>query len=344
MADALKPATEEDFLLLLEKSKQLALAFLSNTQNISPTDFEKIIFEQVCNAAQGTAFEGAVTQTGTNTFPDIIVGNFGIEVKMTISDHWTSTGNSVLESSRVEDVEKIYIVFGKFGGALDIRYRLYQECLPEISVTHSPRYRINMELPSGDSIFDKIGVEYEALRNDSHSIKKIKNYYRSQLKEGEELWWIDQEEEEKAVSPIIKSFAGLSEAERENFIVEVMILFPEIFGNAQKKYERPAAYLIAAYSALCTNLRDIFSAGGQRELEVKGTSVMVPQSAHGLYEAAKAIEKRIQELDAETLLYYWRVDKLQDDRLKQWKELLNAKCTPLSSGITLSDIFDAGLL
>src|SRR3989344_6091119 len=152
-------AKEKDFTTLLEKSRKLMLVFLSGKKNISPTYFETIVFEQMCEAAKGTTFEGTVRQTGTHAFPDIIANKyFGVEVKMTVNDHWTSTGNSVLESSRIEDVERIYIMFGKFGEKFDPRYRLYQECVPEISVTHPPRYRINMDLPLGKSIFDKIGV------------------------------------------------------------------------------------------------------------------------------------------------------------------------------------------
>ena len=49
-------------------------------------------------------------------FPDIAVGDFGDEVKFTLSDTWKSVANSVLETQRVENVRKIYIVFGKMGG------------------------------------------------------------------------------------------------------------------------------------------------------------------------------------------------------------------------------------
>src|SRR3989344_7399961 len=273
-------AKEKDFIALLDKSRGLILVFLSGKKNILPTYFETIVFEQMCEAAKGTIFNGTVKQTGIYAFPDIIANEyFGVEVKMTLSDHWSSTGNSVLESSRIEDVERIYIMFGKFGGKLEIRYRLYQECLPEISVTHSPRYRINMDLPSGKSIFDKIGVDYDTLRNDPNPIQKIKDYYRSRLKEGEELWWIGQDGDDKAVSPIIKPFRSLSDKERENFIVEAMILFPEMFGNSSTKFERAAAYLIAEYSAVSASLRDWFTAGGQVELQVKGKNVLVPQIA-----------------------------------------------------------------
>ncbi len=337
-------AKEKDFISLLEKSRKLMLDFLKDKKNISSTYFETIVFEQMREASKGTSFEGTIKQTGTYAFPDIIANKyFGVEVKMTTNDHWTSTGNSVLESSRIEDVERIYIVFGKLGGKIDIRYRLYQECLPEVSVTHSPRYRINMDLPVGKSIFDKIGVDYDTLRKDANSIQKIKDYYRSKLKDGEELWWIDQESEDRAVSPIIRPFRSLSEKERENFIIEAMILFPEMFGNSTTKFERAAAYLIAEYNAVSANLRDLFTAGGQIKLKIKAKNVIIPQLAYRLHVRAKAIKNKIETIDAKTLAYYWRSEKIEKDRLKQWKKTLNEKFSFVKSSVKASDIFDAGL-
>lgn len=335
---------EKDFITLLEKSRKLTLVFLSGKKNISPIYFETIVFEQMREAAKGTTFEGTVKQTGTHAFPDIIANKyFGVEVKMTANDHWTSTGNSVLESSRIEDVERIYIVFGKFGGKLDIRYRLYQECLPEISVTHSPRYRINMDLPSGKSIFDKIGVDYDTLRNDPNPIQKIKDYYRSQLKEGEELWWIDQDGDDKAVSPIIKPFRGLSDKEKENFVVETMVLFPEIFESGTTKFERAAAYLISEYNAVSANLRDIFTAGGRVKLNIKGKNILLPRLAEKLQSRAKAIAIKIDEIDARTLAYYWRIKKIEKDRIGQWKKFLRKKFAGDRPSAIVADVFDAGL-
>jgi hypothetical protein len=335
---------EQEFTSLLEKSKGLLLVFLKNKQNILPTYFETVVYKKMSDAAKGSNFEGKVRQTGPYAFPDIVANKFfGVEVKMTLSDHWTSTGNSVLESSRIEDVERIFIMFGKFGGKLDIKYRLYQECLPEISVTHSPRYRIKMDLPIGKSIFDKIGIGYDKLRKDANPIRKIKDFYRKQLKEGEELWWIDQESDDKAVSPIIKPFRGLSGKEKENFIVEAMILFPEMFGNSNTKFERAAAYLIAEYNAVSANLRDLFTAGGQVKLKIRGKSVTAPQLAFRLRFRAKAIEKKMRAMDAEKILFYWRVKKLERDRLRQWKKLLDKKFSLVKSGVKASAIFDDGL-
>ena len=296
----------------------------------------------MCKAAEGTSFDGTVKQTGIFAFPDIIANKyFGVEVKMTTNDHWTSTGNSVLESSRIENVERIYIVFGKLGGKLGIRYRLYQECLPEVSVTHSPRYRINMDLPIGKTIFDKIGVDYDTLRKSDNTINTVKNYYRAQLKDGEELWWIDPEQD-KIVSPVIKPFRGLSEKEKENFIVEAVILFPEMFGNSATKFERAAAYLITEYNAVSANLRDVFTAGGQMEIKVKRKKIIVPKIYYNMIIRAKAIKNKIDELPEDFLKHYWRIDKLSKNRLLFWKRLLNEKSSDDLS-VSASDIFESGL-
>jgi hypothetical protein len=44
-------------------------------------------------------------------FPDIVLGEFGIEVKFTVNDTWRSVANSVFESTRSASVERIYVVF-----------------------------------------------------------------------------------------------------------------------------------------------------------------------------------------------------------------------------------------
>jgi len=337
-----KNATEEEFIALLEKSKILLLKYLTRKKNISPTHFETVVFKKMTEAAQKTIFKGTIYQTGTYVFPDIVAnGYFGVEVKMTVKNHWTSTGNSVLESSRIKDVERIYIMFGKFGCELDIRYRLYQQCLPEISVTHSPRYRINMDLPEGQSIFDKMGVDYDTLRKSDNPINMVKNYYRERLKDGEELWWIDPEQD-KIISPVIKPFRGLSKKEKENFIVEAMILFPEMFGDSTTKFERAAAYLITEYNAVSANLRDIFTAGGQMEIKVKRKKIIVPKIYYNMFVRANAIKKKIDELPEEILKHYWRVDKLDKNRLLFWKRLLDKKSSDDLS-ISALDIFRSGL-
>ena len=81
-------------------------------------------------------------------FPDILLGdNFGVEVKSTKERSWTSTGSSIVESLREEQVKRIYLMFGRLSAPdIDFRCKPYEDCLYDIAVTHSPRYLINMDL------------------------------------------------------------------------------------------------------------------------------------------------------------------------------------------------------
>lgn len=328
-----KDVREDEFKQLLERACVSIVSLLQEKResDITPSNFEDIVLYIMQDCSKGTSFEGTIKKADSlHGFPDIVANKyFGVEVKMTIKDQWTSTGNSVLESSRAEDMERIFIIFGKIGGKLDVKYRLYQECLPEVSVTHSPRYRIDMNLPLGKSIFDKIGIDYDELRKEQYPIKKFKEYYRNKLEDGEELWWIDTDNDEKMVSPIIKPFRKLEKAEQDNFITEAMVLFPEIFGKVNVvKYERAAAYLIAKYNSVSSSLRDLFTAGGRQEVKVHGKNKKVSKIEYNLRLRAKDIKEKIQEFDEKTLLYYWRVKKVEKNRLEQWKNLvMNKKST-----------------
>jgi len=335
---------EKDFITLLEKSRELTLDFLENRKNISPIYFETTVFERMRKAAKSTDFEGMVKQTGKHVFPDIIAnGYFGAEVKMTTSDRWVSTGNSVLESTRPGGVERIYIFFGKFGGDIDIRYRLYQECLYDIGVTHSPRYKIDMNLSKGKSIFDKLGVEYEVLRQEENPIGRIKDYYRTQLKEGEELWWMGPRPEELPASPIIRSYRNLSGKEKKSLTLEVMALFPEIFGDSMYKYERVAIYWLSHHNVVSSSLRDRFSAGGQVTREIKGQEVRYPKILEKVFLNAKGIKKTLEDLNLETVRHYWRNSEVGEGKIELWKKLLKENVNWSERGVTAVDIFEEGL-
>lgn len=335
-----KNASEEKFIELLDKSREFLVLDLRKDKNISALDFESLVCEKMRETSIGTEFEGTIRQTGAYAFPDIIAnGYFGVEVKITIKDQWISTGNSVLETSRTEDVERIFIMFGKLGGIPDVRHRLYQECLPEISVTHSPRYKVNMDLPKGKSIFDKMGVSYDRLRTSGDTIQQIKSYYRTQLKEGEGLWWIDEEVESS--SPIIKQFRTLDAEQKERFKVDCMILFPELF-KSRANYERAATYMITEFGAVSTSLRDAFSAGGQQEVVVAKEKRSVSQMLSQLHDYAPKIANRINKIDAELLKFYWQASSIESDRIEQWRELID-KDAINSIGTELpSEVFNSG--
>jgi len=192
----------------------------------------------------------------------------------------------------------------------------------------------------GQSIFDKIGVGYDDLRQ-NNPIAQIKAYYRSQLKEGDELWWIDQQIEDTAASPVIRSFQNLPQEDQRSFIVETMILFPEMFSSNNSKFERAAAYLVTRHNAISSSFRDMFSAGGKVNLKVGSKILPVPQIIEKLRTHAKEINIAIKTINEEELKNYWRVDLIKKDRIEQWKNLLDVAGKDL--GFKPSKIFEAGL-
>ena len=339
---------QDDFLKLLEATKTHTLGELGQLGEkaikLNGDEFETVVYNNSLKVSQNTQFQGHVIQTGPHAFPDIIARKyFGMEVKMTTGDKWISTGNSILETTRVDGVERIYMFFGKFGGDIDIKYRNYEDCLYDIGVTHSPRYKIDMNLNSGHSIFDKMGISYEGLRKEKNPISKIKDYYRRQLKEGEELWWIDAQTEDKTVSPIIRPFRMLSKEDQEKFFIETMILFPEIFGRSATKYERPAAYLITQYNSVSSSLRDIFTAGGQVSITVNNRNVTVPKIFSHLMNNAKDIQKLLENISEEELRYYWRTEEIASSRIDQWKQMIDQQTGQQLENVTASNIYEWGI-
>jgi len=187
---------------------------------------------------------------------------YGVEVKSTKDDHWTSTGSSILETTRVSDVERIYMTFGKLGGnPVQFLSKPYEECLYGIAVTHMPRYLINMQLKKGETIFDKIGIPYDELRQMDNPIAPVSKYYRSQLKPGESLWWSGVSGDE-TVSATIRLWRNVPYDEKRRYTTYGCLNYPEIFGG---DYDRYALWL-TSQGVVDSHIRDQFSAGGKEPM------------------------------------------------------------------------------
>ena len=334
--------TESTFTSLLEVTKsEIIKQYSKNVPKvINGNVFETAVYNQMLISANNTHFHGHIEQTGTYSFPDIVARKlYGVEVKMTKEDKWISTGNSVLESTRIPSVETIYMFFGKFGKAFDVKYRKYQECLYDVGVTHSPRYKIDMDLQDGHSIFDKLNVDYNVFRKEPNSIKRLKGYYKKQLKAGEELWWIGDTTDSISVSPIIRSLSKFEKGDKEKFITECLILFPEIFSNSTIKFERAAAYLITNYNAVSSNLRDSFTSGGRMTISIKGVHQTISKLLYNFFLRAKNIKELIQDIPKDKLEYYWGV-KINDEPLKMWKYLIKESS---KEDIDIISVFNEGL-
>lgn len=263
-----------DFCELMDKTEVImndeAVRGIGLNKKSKSNDVESYSLEKIKQACSGTIFNpNAVKLVSGQKFPDIVAEKYyGIEVKCTKSNSWKSTGSSIVESTRVESVSDIFMLFAKLGGEVpEYKLRPYQDVLSEIAITHSPRYMIDMNLEQGNTIFNKMGTTYEELRTSDDCITKVRLYYREQARKKKQIampWWLTEDNMDRAHSFNIQMWSSLPLEERQKLLSMIMILFPESLSSKRSstKYNRTSLWLCSYAQVINTNIRDLFSAGG----------------------------------------------------------------------------------
>ena len=320
------PNRNEFDVLLSSTIDELNIRAKNSTKKVATLlgrNLEPYVRDVMTDLAVGTIFENSIELIGGQKFPDIIAKKYyGIEVKTTTQNHWKTTGNSVLESTRVDNVERIYMLFAKLASPIEFRCRPYEEVLSEVVVTHSPRYLIDMNLEHGKTIFDKINMPYDTLRKKESPIKPIVDYYKSKLKPGEELWWMDNQTDVGGLK--LRFWNNISKKERDNLLVLGMIFFPEIFGKTQDKFNRFAFWLVSKHNIVCPNTRDPFTAGGTNDFSFN-TRVYpkVSRIFLNLFDNIPNIIETIIQTSAFELSEYWETKTTEKTKFFDWIDLVS---------------------
>ena len=252
-------------------------------------------------------------------FPDIVLGDFGIEVKFTTNDTWRSVANSVFESTRSKDVKHIYIVFGKMGGNPEVRWGKYDDCVMHVRTSHVPRFEV--EIGAEQSLFAKMGLEYEIFRNLSEEDKMlhIRKYARGRLKKGERLWWLEDTENSQHSLPLqAKLYTSLEQEEKRRLRAESVLLCPQVLksSRSKNKYDDAVLYMLTYRGVLCHQARDLFSAGS---VALRSNP---ERGGNYLMRALQDIEEEILEAAAtlEDALFeeYWGRVVPKEQRISEW--------------------------
>jgi hypothetical protein len=258
-------------------------------------------------------------------FPDIAVGSFGVEVKFTLNDTWRSVANSVLETNRIETVEKVYLIFGKMGGTPEVKWGDYEKSVMHVRTSHVPRFEV--EIAADRSLFELMGISYDDFRKlpMSDKMRHIRAYARSRLQKGERLWWLEDNADAEHTLPIqARLYTNLPMTEKTRLRAEAVLLCPSIVksGRAKNKYDDAVLYLLTYHGVICHQARDLFSAG----------SVANPDNDDegGIYieRALKLIESEMHKasLEMEDALFveYWGESVSPKQRIKRWLEKADA--------------------
>lgn len=288
---------------------------------------ESMVCDMMIECAKDTPFEGTIKLVSGHKFPDILAGHYyGTEVKSTKSDKWESFGNSIFENTRIKEVDRIFLTFGKMGSPVEFVSKPYEECISGVVVDHSPRYHIDMKIQEkcGISIFEDLGISYDEFRTipDIDQVNMIAAKSKGKLKKGESLWW--HPEQEDTIAPqTIKLMRTLEKADKERIIAEAYCYFPELFSNKRGKYEQYTLWLITDKNLATGNARDGFSAGGQIDLTLKsGVVVRVPAVIGRLKTYNELIKNVISNTPSGVLKDRWKVKRIKKDRIHQWTSII----------------------
>jgi hypothetical protein len=252
-------------------------------------------------------------------FPDIVINEFGIEVKFTENDTWRSVANSVFESTKSQSVKHVYIIFGKMGGMPAVKWGKYDDCVMHVRTSHVPRFEV--EIGTDRSLFKQMETTYEAFSASpmEEKMKKIRAYARSRLKEGEHLWWLEDTPEPEHTLPVgVRLYMNLAQDEKRRMRAESALLCPQIVkpSRSKNKYNDATMYLLTYHGILCPQARDLFSAGS--------VAMRSDGTRGGIYilRALKDIESEMLEaanrLESALFLEYWGEECEPNNRISQW--------------------------
>lgn len=291
-----------------------AIQYPNSFRTLNASQLENVVVKCMKEISCATPFDAnEIKLISGLSFPDIIAETYyGVEVKSTQSDHWKSTGSSIIETTRNKNVEDIYLLFGKLGGQPQFKCKPYEDCLYDITVTHSPRYLIDMCIDKDQTIFAKMQTTYDNLRTSKDSIAQVRRYYRDktkQEKKGEMPWWLEDLNDKpkndllnKSNQLMIRHFSALDKAEKQIIITQLYILFPSYMIDG--KYMEPAMWLVAYHKVVSHNMRDYFSAGGQiKFINGKKLNTPIPAIIKRFLDFAPMVKKNIPFLDAEIDIY-----------------------------------------
>lgn len=296
-------------------------------KSLNGTALETIVCDTMKELCADTSFRPAdIELKSGQSFPDIVTAYFqseqgnryyGVEVKTTKENKWTSTGSSIVESSRIADVSHILMLFGKLGTPIEFKCRPYEDCLSGIAVTHSPRYLIDMGLQAEENIFAKMNTTYDTFRNSPDNIEQVRQYYIREAARKNKVqmpWWMNG-----STNVNISFFADLDTDTKFELISKALILFPESYHS---DYKRVTLWLCSRYSVLTPNIRDHFSAGGQcKAIDGKPLVTPYPQVVSRILKHLSQIEWILTHPSSdflEDIREFWQIDKLHTNLYKQW--------------------------
>lgn len=310
---------------LLDRCCEILTAEARSAGFVSSKQFEDRVRQVLDELTKSDPTINIDYNSPAQAFPDIAMGEYGVEVKYTTADTWRSIANSVLETQRVDGVKYIYIVFGKMGGTPEVRWGEYEESVVHVRTSHVPRFEVEIA-PNPDSVkvslFKQMGIRYDDFRtlDMSEKMKYIRAYARKIHPDGR-LWWIEEKETDEHTLPIqARLYTNLSTEEKTRLRAEAALVCPGIVksGRDRNKYDDVVLYLLTYHGVLCHQARDLFSAGSVANPKNDDNGGIYIERALLLIE--EEMRKAALEMEDAIFVEYWGESVSPERRIERWLE------------------------
>jgi hypothetical protein len=305
---------------------------------------ENFLINLIKDAMKDCGFdESLVIHHGGHAFPDVTIETttIGIELKGTTSHH-KFNGNSVVASTMRPSLTKIYLLYW-IGQEKEIGLRDYFDCVAYPVVTHSPRFQLDIDLQLGESMFGtqkgKIGKVEDVIfrRTGGIDSEKIISWMAERARARKETpWWISQDENLPTGSTGLKKCAELGQRDKEAFLKNAFLLFPQIFDRGSRsKYNEVVAWAVSSHGVLTT--RDDYSAGGK-------ISINIYINSSQTFDLPAVVLRAINALKSPAKIYLDEVNEVLkskfttcDDYLSFYKSRLKSTTEHMYSAVEAKD-------
>lgn len=298
----------ENFYRLLDEVNALLIRRYNAKEffdaEVDGSKFEKVVFDTikiVINNSAESYSNWIPTLVSGKKFPDIVLQTydnvqFGVEVKTSKGDDWKTLGGSIMESTRVDDVSHISVLFAKLNPFV-VRHKPFELVISDVAVTHSPRYLIDLDVSPDKTIFKKINTDYASIWQSDKPFEHFRQYFKDKAaREKTGLWWIEDDinrNPDDLPSIQIQFFSQLPKSRKEYLINKSLILFPSIFSDVAD-YDEISIWLVNM-GILNNSLRDLYSAGEKENV----LGFLVPSKFRRLNDRLVGVQNLFRKIQLE---------------------------------------------
>ena len=231
--------TKEEFIELLSETSSILKKEAVLNKFKSSTSFENRVREVISDLILLKDIDLEVDfNSHAQAFPDICLGEFGVEVKFTEKDTFKGVANSISQGMKDPNVKEIFILWGKMGGEPEVVFKRYEDAVCHVRTSHVPRFEIDMR--SDSSLFELLKMSYAEFStlNMETKMDLVRAYVRNRLRDGSKTfyWYLESQLVDSEKNSNLIFFKDLELQEKKIYAATELALYPDLLQDKDSKY------------------------------------------------------------------------------------------------------------